>query len=346
MDQHVSTDDYKNHDGLVWEITLPLSRILLYACFPVAFMGGCSPDSHTTSPLIPGEPLHVNHAPVIRSARVVPVPPSLDGPVFVDIDAEDADGDFLKYEYRWWVNDAVLRDATTSTISAGFLKKGDKVTAEIVAFDGKERSQALTTEPVVVQSGKPGIRRVSLEFESRPASGAARLRAKIDAVEQDHGTPGYTYRWWRNDTLVKDGHEDYLDTAGLARKDSILVEVIPDDPDLKGTIYKSSPAVIGNAPPRILSNPSAPDRQGHYEYSVQAQDPDGDSLQYALETAPPGMIIDSASGQITWTISSELTGTHRVKVSVDDGQGGLAWQEFEISIPPATEPVSVRPAGT
>jgi hypothetical protein len=58
------------------------------------------------------------------------------------------------------------------------------------------------------------------------------------------------------------------------------------------------------------------------------------------------MIIDSASGQITWTVSSELAGTHRVKVSVDDGQGGLAWQEFEISIPPATEPVSVRPART
>ncbi len=67
---------------------------------------------------------------------------------------------------------------------------------------------------------------------------------------------------------------------------------------------------------------------------------------YALETAPPGMVIDTASGQITWTVSSELLGTHRVKVSVDDGQGGLAWQEFEISIPSTIEPSLIQPART
>lgn len=345
MDQYVSLDGCRKPDVLVGENALLPFRILLYGCLAMACVA-CSPDSHTTSPLMPGESLHANQAPVIRSARIVPIPPTLDGPISVDIDAEDADGDFLRYEYRWSVNDTVLHDAAMPTLSGKVLKKGDKVTAEIVAFDGKDRSLVVTTEPVVVHSGRPGITRVSVEFESRPASGAARLRAKVDAAEQDHETPGYTYRWWRNDTVVKTGREDYLDTAGLARKDSVLVEVIPDDPDLNGTIYKSAPAVIGNAPPKILSNPSDPDHQGHYQYRVQAQDPDGDSLLYALETGPPGMMIDSVSGQITWMVSSELAGTHRVKVSVDDGQGGLAWQEFEISIPPATEPVSVRPART
>jgi hypothetical protein len=69
---------------------------------------------------------------------------------------------------------------------------------------------------------------------------------------------------------------------------------------------------------------------------VQADDPDGDALLYGLETAPPGMAIDATSGLVSWTVSSELAGTHRVKISVEDGQGGVAWQEFEISIPLAS----------
>jgi Putative Ig domain len=345
MDQHVKTRYSIGRYESMRAIITALSRTLLYVCFPVAMATGCSPDSHPNSALVPGESLQENHVPIIRSARIVPVPLTLESPISVEVDAADVDGDLINYEYRWWVNDTIFRDAITQTVSTELFKKGDKVMVEIVAYDGKAKSPAFTTEPVEIQNGKLGISRVSLELESRPAS-TARLKAKIDAVDRHDQDIRYTYRWWRNDTLIKEGHEDFLDTAGLARKDAILVEVIPDDPDLKGTSYKSPPAVIGNAPPKILSSPSTPDRQGHYQYRVQADDPDGDSLLYALETAPPGMIINSASGQITWTISPELVGTHRVKISVDDGQGGLAWQEFEISIPSTTEPSSVQPART
>jgi hypothetical protein len=259
----------------------------------------------------------------------------------VEIDAEDAEGDLLRYEYRWWINDEILRDATMPSIATELLKRGDKVMAEIVAFDGKERSIAFKTEPALVQNSKPVVNRVGLEFESPPV-GAARLKARVDGVDHDGDEIRYVYRWWRNDTLMKEGQEDALDTAGFARKDSILVEVIPRDQDGEGTPYKSAAAVVGNAPPRILSKPSAPDRQGNYQYRVQADDPDGDSLLYGLETAPPGMAIDTTSGQISWTVSSELAGTHRVKISVDDGQGGVAWQEFEISIPSTAEASSIR----
>lgn len=308
-------------------------------CLPV--LVSCSPDSHQNPAVPAAESLQGNHRPSIRSAHISPDPLTLGGPISVDIDAEDADGDFLRYEYRWWINDEILRDAAMPSIATELLKRGDKVTAEIVAFDGKERSAAFKTESAVVQNSKPVVNRVGLEFESPPV-GAARLKARVDGVDHDGDEIRYVYRWWRNDTIIKEGQEDVLDTAGFARKDSILVEVIPQDQDGEGTLYRSAPAVVGNAPPRILSKPSAPDGQGNYQYRVQADDPDGDALLYGLETAPPGMAIDTASGQISWTISSELAGTHRVKISVDDGQGGVAWQEFEISIPATAESSSIR----
>ena len=262
---------------------------------------------------------------------MTPVPLVLGGPISVEIDAEDADGDSLQYEYRWWVNDQVLRDTTASSIATDLVKTGDKIMAEVVAFDGKERSSSFKTEPAIIQNSRPVIRRVALELDSLAA--VSRLKAKVETVDYDGDHIEYVYRWWRNDTLIKEGPEDGLDTAGFARKDSIVVEVTPRDQDGEGMLYRSAPAVVGNASPKILSKPGAPNHQAHYEYTVQAVDPDGDSLQYALEIAPPGMAIDTVSGRISWTVSSELAGTHRVKVSVEDGQGGVAWQEFEISIP-------------
>ena len=45
------------------------------------------------------------------------------------------------------------------------------------------------------------------------------------------------------------------------------------------------------------------------------------------------MTIDKSSGQVIWKVMPGVPGTHRVKVTAEDGQGGIAWQEFELSIP-------------
>ena len=342
MDQHVSRPYVTSPYGARSSRFLPL-WVLLYAVAAACFAGlvGCSSDSGQNSTVAAVESPQKNHPPLIRSAQTTPVPLMLGGPISVEIDAEDADGDSLQYEYRWWINDHILRDATASSIATDLVKTGDKVVAEVVAFDGKERSSSFKTEPAVIQNGRPVIHRVNLEVGS-PPGGTAHLKAKVVGVDHDGDDIHYVYRWWRNDALIKEGREDTIDTAGFARKDSIVVEVTPLDQHGDGTPYRSAPAVVGNAPPTILSKPSALDRPGNYQYRVEATDPDGDALLYGLETAPPGMAIDAASGLISWAVSAEFAGTHRVKVSVDDGQGGIAWQEFEISIPTTAESASTR----
>jgi hypothetical protein len=341
MAQHVSKPELKrgNRPG-VRKLT---GRMVSYACGGVvslAALMSCSPESRP-NPMPPVEMSRMNRPPLIRSAQMTPVPLVLGGPISVEIDAEDADGDFLQYEYRWWVNDHILRDVTASSMTTDLVKTGDKVMVELVAFDGKDRSASFKTEPVVIQNSRPVVTRINLETES-PTGGATRLKANVAGIDHDGDDVHYVYRWWRNDVLIKEGREDTIDTVGFARKDSIVVEVTPWDQDGPGAPYRSIPAVVGNASPRILSKPGAPNHHAHYEYTVQADDPDGDSLQYALEIAPPGMAIDTVSGLISWTVSSELAGTHRVKVSVNDGQGGVAWQEFDISIPTTAEPSSGR----
>ena len=65
-----------------------------------------------------------------------------------------------------------------------------------------------------------------------------------------------------------------------------------------------------------------------YTYNVEATDPDGDPLTYALPVAPDGMEI-SVEGIISWT--PVVTGSYEVTVEVSDGKTSIA-QTFTIEV--------------
>ncbi|RLG12323.1 hypothetical protein DRN73_02760, partial [Candidatus Pacearchaeota archaeon] len=57
-----------------------------------------------------------------------------------------------------------------------------------------------------------------------------------------------------------------------------------------------------------------------YSYDADANDTDGDTLEYSLAQAPAGMTINSSTGLIQWTpTDSQSAQNHQVKVQVSDG---------------------------
>jgi len=86
-----------------------------------------------------------------------------------------------------------------------------------------------------------------------------------------------------------------------------------------------------NQPPTITSDPTqvAAILSKEWSYAVSAADPNGDSLTYRLDTAPPGMVLDNEH-VIRWTPSEE--GSFRVVVVVSDGRGGTTSQRFVIPV--------------
>jgi hypothetical protein len=78
--------------------------------------------------------------------------------------------------------------------------------------------------------------------------------------------------------------------------------------------------------------PPVSDTKNPYEYTVKAVDLDGDRMAFQLEAAPPGMTIDRQSGRIVWSIQADQSGTFHVKVIAQDGRGGAAYQEFDLSL--------------
>jgi len=193
----------------------------------------------------------------------------------------------------------------------------------------------------MVVNTPPLVSRVTIEPDSSDKGN--RVLAKVEALDPDHDDIQYVYRWWRNDKQVKEGEENVLDTTGFGRKDIVAVEVVAKDQDATAAPARSVPIVLGNSPPQILSSPAALTNREQYEYVVQAKDVDGDSISYGLETGPPGMTIDKATGHVTWKVTPGVGGTHRIKIMVEDGQGGTAWQDFELSIPSTAQSLTVLP---
>jgi len=78
-----------------------------------------------------------------------------------------------------------------------------------------------------------------------------------------------------------------------------------------------------------------------YAYQVKATDPDNDPLVYALDKAPAGMTIDSATGLVQWRPSGAQSGRYYVTVKVTDDRCGEVTQSFSIYVY-LSQPPSLR----
>ncbi len=299
----------------------------------VLLLAGCSSEPNQPG-VAPGSgpSLSGNRPPVIQRAVVFPAPLVLSGPVAVQIEADDPDRNPLTFRYQWFVNEHRVDGETHSTLSPTFLKLGDKVAVEIVAFDGQTSGKLYKTDQAVVKNTPPEVVRVTIE---PTGSDRGEMRVVVEAVDVDYDAIHYVYRWRRNVALVQEGERQTLDTKTFGRGDSITVEVIPHDAGGVGKPKLSEPIALGNNAPKITSQPPIKFEKGMFVYGVQAVDDDKDSLKYVLDTAPSGMIIDKDTGMISWPVTPDMTGTHRVRIVVQDGQGGTASQDFDLTLAPS-----------
>jgi RHS repeat-associated protein len=88
-----------------------------------------------------------------------------------------------------------------------------------------------------------------------------------------------------------------------------------------------------NSAPVITSTPPAPAvKDVPYQYQVRAQDGEGDTIHYRLDTPPAGMAIDATAGLVTWTPAAGQVGSQHVVLVADDGKGGQTTQAFDLTV--------------
>ena len=90
-----------------------------------------------------------------------------------------------------------------------------------------------------------------------------------------------------------------------------------------------------NTDPSFTSTPITAGTVGTaYSYSVTASDADGDALTFTGTTLPNWLSLTD-NGNNTASLSGTPTtgGTYNVVITVDDGNGGIATQSFDITVP-------------
>ena len=282
-----------------------------------------------------------NRPPVVTTAVIVNTPLSQSAPAAVQIQSEDPEREAVSFHYQWYVDNSALVGQTNSTLTPEFFRRGQTVFVEIIPTDGTSKGKPYRTKSVVVGNTAPKVMAVSVIPQT--ARAGDRLEAQVEASDPDHDRVELIYRWYRNAAVNKEGEDSFLDTTGFSALDQITVEVTASDPAGAANSSKSEPLTLGNSGPTIVSTPPGTAVQGRFDYSVQARDPDGDSLTYHLETAPPGMTISSDTGHIGWQIPTDQQGTFHVRVVAKDGHGGLATQEFDLTLTPKTSSSSSPP---
>ncbi len=309
------------------------TRIVTSLCIvlPLLFIGcnaSSTPDNGSFAP----SDVSQQRLATIHLATITPDPITLNETVKVMIETDNnGHSDTTGFQYQWMVNGTPLPGQSSPTLTPTMLKRGDRVTVDLVPTRGTVQGTRYQAGPTVVGNSPPVVSHISIE---RPADPHAPVFVKMEADDADQDEMQFDFRWWRNDKVVKQGPEQTLDTTGFQTKDTLEVEVTPRDHLASGKPVRSESVYFGNSPPKIVSTPAVLIGRDRYEYTVKAVDADGDPLNFLLEVAPPGMIIDKQTGHLVWQIPPEQLGNHRVRIIAEDGQGGKAFQEFDFPLPP------------
>jgi putative Ig domain-containing protein len=290
---------------------------------------GCNFDSSQTDAMGSGT-AGPNRPPVIRSVTLAPIPIVREGVVTATVEADDLDRDALTFTFKWIVNDYDHPEEASPTFHPESLSRGDRLAVEVIPYDGKVSGSPVRSEAVVVGNTPPAIR--TLTIQPSGAKVGDRLVATVDGGDIDGEDVRYTYRWSHNNQVVAEGDQATLETTGFSRGDVIAVSVTPHDRGSQGKERMSELLTLLNSPPKFTSSAQAVFAQGSFSYVVSAVDPEDDPFTFALESAPPGMIIDEKTGRIEWKVPAASAGVYKVKLLVKDDHQGWASQELDVNI--------------
>lgn len=229
----------------------------------------------------------------------------------------------IELQIEWKRNGLPIEDVHSSELSSFNFQKDDTIFAEVTVKNGGEVVKVFNLGPVVCINSPPAVSTVEIRtLDSTTVS------ADVEYEDIDGDSVTIIRKWYRNENPVHNG--ETFTTALLHRGDTVMVEAIPYDGEAKGRGVKSTPMLIGNHSPRIVSIPPRV-RGDHYVYQIDAEDADGDLLRYNLRSGPDGMKIDS-SGSLSWVKEAQVDSLYTVEIEVVDGYGGSAVQEFELNI--------------
>lgn len=287
---------------------------LAAAASVAAFGCGHRPSSQT------GE----NRPPVITEAVILPEQPTPDAQVSLKMEAGDPDGDQVSYQVEWLVNGQVRAEGPGIVFSTKGLEVGDRIAARIVPWDGMLQGQAFQTEEIALWPKVLSLD--SLKIEPSPLiSGLEQVRAvpfvaggeKLDQLR-------FVCKWTLDGKALNDSGT-VISLPPLKVGQRLVVEASPVIGIKKGHPYRVMATVVG-APPVIKGVSFVKQEAGVNIYRVEAEDPNGQPLNFTLVKSPPGVNLDPKSGELRIPVNLPAGG---IRVKVANGSGSFVEKDLE-----------------
>ncbi len=159
------------------------------------------------------------------------------------------------------------------------------------------------------------------------------FKALVESDSANKGDLDFLYQWKLNGEEIVGGTDQVLEWQDeFTKGDTLSVAVIPVSELGQGALQAEGSIVIPNSPPKIISEPGSLFDEGEFNYTVEAVDPDGDSIDFTLKGAPKGMTIEPATGLITWVYGAQDTGEFEVLIVVTDSDGAESSQTLNFTI--------------
>jgi hypothetical protein len=262
----------------------------------------CELTARTNSPAASGNVVvsairTVENTPPVLASATPTVATAKKGDVIdiVTTGADDDDGDALSFEIAWLVGNT--ERVRGSPVSANLFAKGESVVAVVRAFDGAQRSDAVTTTPVAIQNTAPTLSgaRIVLPVGETTATKATTLVAAADGASDVDGDTVTTSFSWRTGGVVV-GTGASLPPTAFSRGDVVTLTAVPFDGEESGNEVTSTSLTIGNARPSAPSITVTP-----------AQPTDTDTLRCAVTTGSTDLDNDAVRYAIAWTKNGAST---------------------------------------
>jgi len=102
-------------------------------------------------------PVHILNTPPTINAASVALRTDPTDVIYARVDGVDADGDHLRYTYRWFRNGSEIKGANKPVLPVENFAQGDKIYAEVVATDGDDPTLPYQCESLTLGSNAPQI---------------------------------------------------------------------------------------------------------------------------------------------------------------------------------------------
>jgi len=238
----------------------------------------------------------------------------------------------VTYTYRWMSNGEEIADETESALKSDFFSKGDTIEVEVTPYHNEVEGKPVKSEPIVIGNTPPAMR--SFTIDPSPAYSKDDLTARLDVFDADDDYIRIAYQWKKDDQELSGENDETLSKTLFSKGDTLRCEVRISDDESEDAVFQSSEIIILNSAPRITSQLSGKNMEGYlFEYTVTAEDPDGDPLEFSLASEPEGMTIDASTGMIQWEArGDQRKGNYEFQVIASDSEGAQAIQPVTLTI--------------